>query len=86
MVFNNQGDKYTDNAIIKNLSGSGLYMWANRYIEPDSQLTVTIHLYQPVEIGEDTCHLITKGIVVRTEPQSDGTFGIAVVFYHYRFN
>ena len=61
-------------------------MWANRYIEPNSQLIVTINLCKPVEIGEDTSHLLTKGIVVRTEPQSDGSFGIAITFNHYRFN
>jgi len=60
-------------------------MWATRYIENASKLTVTVHLCNGLLKNEETHHLTTKGIVVRAEPQTDGSCGIAVKFNHYRF-
>lgn len=85
MGYDDQGQKYTDDATLANLSASGLYMWAHRYIENGSKLTVTVRLCNALLIDEDTPQLATNGVVVRTEPQTNGTCGIAVKFNHYRF-
>jgi hypothetical protein len=79
-----QGKKYKENAKLANLSAGGLYMWANRDIENSSKLSVTV-LLTCSPIGKETNKLATKGIVVRTEPQPNGTCGVAVKFSHYRF-
>jgi hypothetical protein len=78
------GNKYNENAKLANLSASGLYMRANRYIEKDSTLDVTILLTNAI-IDSDTPKIATNGIVVRAEPQIDGTYGIAIKFNNYRF-
>ncbi len=83
--FDNQGKKYTDKATLENLSGSGLYMLVNRYIENGSKLTVTVRLANALLKDEETPHLAAKGIVVRTMPQANGICGIAIKFNHYRF-
>ena len=74
------GNKYNEQANLENLSASGLYMKAYRRVKNGSKLSVTGET-----VGEDTPKIATKGIVVRTEPQIDGTCGIAVKFTNYRF-
>jgi hypothetical protein len=78
------GKKYTDHAKLDNLSASGLYMLANNYVENGSKLSVTV-LLSYSSVDEEPPKLSTNGIVIRTEPQTNGTFGIAVKFYKYRF-
>ena len=78
------GAKFNDQVKLCNLSATGLYTLANRYVENGSQITVTIQLCNSF-INEDAPKLSTSGIVVRTEPQQNGTYGVAVKFHHYRF-
>jgi len=78
------GTKFYDHGKLCNLSATGLYTLANRYVENGSQINVTIHLCNSL-INEDAPKLTTNGIVVRTEPKQDGTYGVAVKFHHYRF-
>jgi hypothetical protein len=78
------GIKFTDTAKITNLSATGLFMKANRRIEIGSQLSVTIILTCE-QVDNDTPKILTNGIVVRSEPQLDGTCGIALKFNSYRF-
>ena len=79
-----QGNKYEDHAKLANLSASGLYMWVNRNIEPGTKLSVIV-LFSTMAVNTDTPKLATSGIVVRTEPQNDGSCGVAVKFANYRF-
>ena len=82
--FDNNGNKYNEDGKLVNLSASGLFMRANRNIENGSKLSVTILLTSaPLDI--DTPKIATNGIVVRTEPQMDGTYGIAIKFNKYKF-
>jgi hypothetical protein len=78
------GNKYNDNAKLANLSASGLFMKANRTIENGSKLSVTILLTNEL-VDLDTPKLATNGIVVRTETQIDGTYGVAIKFKSYKF-
>ena len=82
--FETPGNRYTENARLANLSASGLYMWTNRFIGQGEKLAVTICLSTALN-DETTPQLATKGIVVRTEPQTDGTYGVAMKFNNYRF-
>jgi hypothetical protein len=82
--YDGEGNKYNENAKLANLSASGLLMRANRIIENGTKLSVTILLTSAL-VDLDTPKLATNGIVVRTEPQIDGTCGIAIKFNNYRF-
>ena len=79
-----QGQKYEDNGKLANLSASGLYMMVNREIELGTKLSVTVLLCSTV-FEKETPKLATNGIVVRTEPQTGGKYGVAIKFQHYRF-
>jgi hypothetical protein len=78
------GAKYTDHAMLANLSASGLFMLANRYVENGAKLSVTI-LLSSSNANDDTPKLATSGFVVRTEPKANGICGVAIKFTHYRF-
>ena len=78
------GRKYSDHAKLANLSATGLFMLANRNIEFGSKLSVTV-LLSNMFSDIDAPKLSTNGIVVRTEPQKNGTCGIAIKFNNYRF-
>jgi hypothetical protein len=82
--YDDNGAKYNDHAKLENLSASGLFMLASRYIENGSKLSITVLLSNSFD-DDDAPRLATSGIVVRTEARSNGTCGIAVKFNHYRF-
>jgi hypothetical protein len=82
--YDSEGNKYNENARLANLSASGLYMKANRKIESGSRLSVTV-LLTSAFIDKDTPKIATNGTVVRTEPQIDGSCGIAIKFNSYKF-
>lgn len=82
--YDGAGNKYNENAKLANLSASGLFMKTNRKIENGTTLAVTVILTTEI-VENDTPKIATNGIVVRTEPQKDGSCGIAVKFNRYKF-
>ena len=79
-----EGNQYSENGKLANLSASGLFMKAYRNIENGTNLSVIVLLTTNL-IEKDTPKIATTGIVVRTESQEDGSFGVAVKFKSYRF-
>ena len=82
--YDGEGNKYNESARLANLSASGLFMKAGRNIENGSTLSVIVLLTSTL-VDKDTPKIATNGIVVRTEPQIDGTCGVAIKFSNYRF-
>jgi hypothetical protein len=82
--YDEAGKRYIENARLANLSASGLYMKAKRTVTNGAELSVTILLAGEFS-GADTPKIATNGIVVRTEPQVDGSCGIGVKFSKYKF-
>jgi hypothetical protein len=82
--YDRNGNKFNEDGKLANLSASGLFMQANCDIENGSKLSVII-LLSSTELDIDTPKIATNGIVVRTEPQKDGTCGIAIKFNNYKF-
>ena len=81
---NGQGKKFSDDGKLKNLSASGLFMLIDHNIENGARLSITVHLSDLV-FDPDAPKLATNGVVVRTEPHADGSWGVAVKFQNYRF-
>ena len=82
--YDKNGNKFNEDGRLANLSASGLFMMARRIIDNGSPLSVTVLLTSSI-MDKDTPKIATNGIVVRTEPQIDGTCGIAIKFDNYRF-
>ncbi len=78
------GNDYHENAKLVNLSASGSFMIVDSSIEYGKSLSMTIFLAN-VNDDEDIPKILTNGVVVRTEPQKDGSCGVAVKFDSYRF-
>jgi hypothetical protein len=82
--MNSQGHRFREEGKLKNLSASGLFMMVNRTIENGTKLAITVHLSDLV-FEPDAPKLATNGVVVRCEPQADGSCGVAIKFQNYRF-
>ena len=82
--YEGDGTKYNDHAKLANLSASGLFMLANHSVNNGTKLSVTVLLSNTFS-DLDAPKLSTNGVVVRTEPQNNGTCGIAIKFTNYRF-
>ena len=82
--YNPDGKRYNGYARLANLSASGLFMKTNRRVENGTELSVLILLAGSI-IESDAPKIATNGTVVRTEPQTDGTCGVAIKFNRYQF-
>ena len=72
------------NTVLDNFSASSLYVRLERRIEPGIKLFAIVHVsMSPPEVPAP--RVTVRGVVLRTEPQPDGTWGVAVRFTRYRF-
>ncbi len=79
-----RGKRFEEETRLKNLSASGLYLLIHHPVEHGDRLSVIVCL-SSTPIEDTTPKIVASGIVVRTEPQPDGAFGVAVKFHRYRF-
>jgi hypothetical protein len=74
-----QGQKFTQNARVINLSSSGVLLVAKRSFRKNAEIHLKIALADFPRTAE-TPMLATLGNVVRNELQPDGSIGIAIQF------
>ncbi|MFN7945812.1 MAG: PilZ domain-containing protein [Blastocatellia bacterium] len=78
------GSPFKLDTLIENLSAEGLYLKMNRGIMSGTELAIAIRL-SAASVGlENSTSVATRGIVLRTELQPDGTCGVAVRFTRHR--
>lgn len=71
-------------AWLDNLSAGGIYLRLAQALLPGTRLFLIIRL--STQAGERQCpRVAARGVVLRSELQPDGTYGLAVVFTRYRF-
>ena len=78
------GKKFEENATVLNLSTSGVYMVLNRNLENGQDLLVKI-AFPTGSLEWGSSKLASTGVVVRTEPLSEGVLGVAILLQRYRF-
>jgi hypothetical protein len=79
------GDRFTLDAVLDNLSSTGLYLRLAQPVERGATLFVLVRLaIAPAHQVRAAC-VAVQGVVLRAEPQPDDTCGIAVVFTRHRF-
>jgi hypothetical protein len=79
------GDRFTLDAVLDNLSSTGLYLRLAQPVERGATLFVVVRLaIAPAHQVPAAC-VAVRGVVLRAEPQPDGTGGIAVMFTRHRF-
>jgi hypothetical protein len=82
--YSHNGTKFEENGTVLNLSASGAYLLLNRFVQNGQALAIKI-AFPTGSLEWGSSKLTSNGVVVRTEPVSDGVLGAAIFFQHYRF-
>lgn len=78
------GQAFEADALLENLSASGLYLFLPWKVEQGAVLSATIRLASAESLVRSAARVLLRGVVVRVEPRSDGCHGLAVAFQHHR--
>ena len=68
--------------VLDNLSSTGLYLRVPRQMKIGCQVRLIVHLLNGPTTGATA---IISGEILRDEPQSDGSHGLAISIKNYRF-
>ena len=79
------GKPFEIDAILDNLCTGGLYIRLPRLLALDAKVFAVIRLSPSMGPQALGARVAIRGTVLRSEPLSDGTYGIAVAFKRYRF-
>ena len=77
------GEAFEIHTVLDNFSASGLYVRLQRRIEPGTKLFAIVRV-STSSPEAPAPRVAVRGVVLRAEPQPDGTWGIAVRFTRYR--
>jgi hypothetical protein len=72
------GDRIEKEATISNLSATGLYLHLDQCLEPGDGLFIMARVLEEPANMYRAFSIASQGIVVRSESQGDGRFGVAV--------
>lgn len=78
------GQAFEQDALLDNIGPGGLYLRLTRSIQPGTQVSVAVRLSTAPAGTVPAPRLAARGVVLRAEPQPDGTYGIAVAFERRR--
>jgi hypothetical protein len=78
-----EGQSFCEYTRLDNISVGGLYLRLRRGIPKEASVRIAVCLSNAKETA-GALRLAARGVVLRTEPQPDGTFGIAVEFSRRR--
>ena len=79
------GKPFEVDAVVDNLGTGGLYMRLPRLLAANAEVVAVISLFPSREVPSQNARVAIRGTVLRSEPQADGTCGVAVGFSSYRF-
>ena len=79
------GRKFEIDASLDNLSSGGLYLRLWRQVARGTKLLVLVRLSPIPARSISAMCVVALGVVLRTEPQPDGSCGFAVEFKRYRY-
>src|SRR2546425_425566 len=76
--------KFRGDTRLENLSDGGAYLRVAREVKEGSDVMVAVRLSTVIDPRVLALRLAARGTVLRTEPQRDGTWGVAVEFRRRR--
>lgn len=76
--------KFQNKAILDNLSANGLHLHLDRIVENDSRLLVSFQISKMDDVPHSS-RIVARGRVVRVEPESNSTCGLAIKLERHRF-
>ena len=78
-AVDNAGRAWKENVVIDNLCAGGLYLRLKRSVQKDAQLSIAVRL-STAPPATPALRLAARAVVLRAEPQPDGTRGVALEF------
>src|SRR5436309_2672098 len=78
-AVDNAGRAWKENVVIDNLCAGGLYLRLKRSVQKDAQLSIAVRL-STAPPATPALRLAARAVVLRAEPQPDGTCGVALEF------
>ena len=78
------GRTIREDTVLDNLSDGGAYLRLTRKVREGSDVMVAARLSTVIDPRVLALRLAARGTVLRTEPQRDGTWGVAVEFRRRR--
>jgi hypothetical protein len=80
-----EGDQFELDALLDNIGLQGLHMRLAREVEPGADIFVVVRLTSANDPSVFAPRLAMHGNVLRAEPQTDGSYGVAVHVHRRRF-
>lgn len=77
------GERFEFETLLDNVSASGAYLQVSECVSQYSKLYLFIELSESENVPGPSIE--AEGVVLRSEPKSNGFFGLAVVFTRHRF-
>lgn len=78
------GGTFKTDVIVDNTSAGSLYLRLPRNVRQGSQACVAFRLSTDLADVSRKLVVAVRGVALRREPKSDGTWGVAVAFTRYR--
>jgi hypothetical protein len=78
------GDRFEVPAVLDNISLKGLHMRLAQEVGLDSDVFVIVRLVSTDDVSAFPPRLAVQGKVLRTEPEDNGSYGVAVQVYRRR--
>ena len=79
------GGTFESDAVLDNFSAGGFYVRLTRRVEPGAKFFAVVRIATGPPSGTPVPRVAVRGVVIRTEPQPDGRYGLGVRFTHHRF-
>ena len=79
------GAEFKTDAILDNLSASGLYVRLPYKIDAGAKLSFIIRISPVPDDAVSAPRVAAKGVVMRAMPEADGLCGVGVSFTQHRF-
>ena len=79
------GEAFESDAVLDNFSAGGLYVRLPRRVEPGTKVFAVVRIATGLPSGTPGPRVAVRGVVLRTEPQPDGRYGLGVRFTRHRF-
>lgn len=82
---NSQGEEFSVDTVLDNMSGDGLYMRMMPLVKKGGRLSIEIGLTTPSDEDPEPSRTMVEGVVLRSEMKAGGVCGVAVKFDRVRF-
>jgi PilZ domain-containing protein len=79
------GHPFKTETELENLSAGGVYLRVANAVENGMRLSIVVLLTKALCEKSSSAQMAAHGVVLRSEPQLDGSCGLGVVFTRYRF-